>query len=237
MTDFLLVLWSFSGIATVLLLIVAIGFALFKKKTKKLWLGSGVSAIVFVVLFFAIMFSNQYDLNRAESTASSNQVLESDEEPQTTELYTEEQESEEKEVPSTELVTDEEYETNEVEKEIEEILEETFDPRTYQSGIDISELERRPDEFAGQKFMYQGKIIQVMETDTTTAYLVAINDDYNHVAYIQMPSSTLEQRYLDNDYIIFYGYYGGLYNYDTAIGGENIVPIFVVSGEHIELIQ
>lgn len=243
MTILLMILWALSGLATAALLITASGLALFKKNYKNLWIGTGVSAILFVVLFFGTIFSNQYDVNQTESTASNDQEFESNQEPQTTELYSEEQAelneetTEESEEPETETVAAEENEADELEGEVEEPTEESFDPSTFQGDVDISELERYPDDYTGEKFVYQGKIVQVMEDEPYTAYRVAINDDYDHVAYIQMFSSTLDQRYLDDDYITFYGHYEGLLEYETVIGGSKTVPAFTVNGSQIELNQ
>jgi hypothetical protein len=240
MTVLLMILWALSGLTTAALLITASGLALFKKNSKNLWIGTGVSAILFVVLFFGTIFSNQYDVNQTESTASNDQEFESNQEPQTTELYSEEQaklNEETTEEPETETVAAEENEADELEGEVEKPTEESFDPSTFQGDIDISELERHPDDYSGERFVYQGKIVQVMEDEPYTAYRVAINDDYDHVAYIQMFSSTLDQRYLDDDYITFYGHYEGLLEYETVIGGSETVPAFTVNGSQIELNQ
>ncbi|MDB0581186.1 cell envelope integrity protein TolA [Salinicoccus roseus] len=240
MTILLALLWALAGLSTVALLLTASGLAIFKKNSKNLWIATGVSAILFIMLFFGTIFSNQRDLSQTETTASNNQQTQSDQEPQTTELYREEQErmrKEESEEPANETVAAEENEADGLEEEIEKPVEKEFNASDYQSDVDISELERRPDDFSGQNFMYRGKIVQVMEDEPYTAYRVAINDDYDHVAYIQMFSSTLDQRYLDDDYITFYGYYEGLLSYETVIGGEETVPAFTVNGSHIELNQ
>ncbi|SFK95615.1 hypothetical protein [Salinicoccus halodurans] len=252
MTIILVLLWVLAGLATATLIVTALVFTLRKKKSEKLWVSSGISAVLFIFLFFGMIFSIPSSDDQSSEIASSNESggepiqteigkeaerersLEEEREENTEEV----EETEEKTEESTnETVAAEESEADELEEEIEEPTDDSFDPADYQTGIEMAELERRPDDFIGQKFMYEGKIVQVMEDEPYTAYRVAVNDDYDRIAYIQMFSSTLEQRYLKDDYITFYGHYEGLLNYETVIGGEQTVPSFTVNGSHIEIAQ
>ena len=103
-----------------------------------------------------------------------------------------------------------------------------FDPNDYDTGLTYEDLARNPDEHAFKAVTFEGSIIQVMQGDGYTQYRIAINDDYDQVMLIEVDSSQLESRILENDYIKFYGTYFGEVTYESVLGGNITVPSIVV---------
>lgn len=136
-------------------------------------------------------------------------------------------ETEELDIENTEEVTEEvDEETPEVDPE---------DLSNYRTDYDIKDVERNPAEYKDELLSFEGKIIQVMEDDVYTAYRIAINDDYDRIAYVQTLSLTLEERLLEDDYVTVYGAFDDLLTYETVLGANQTVPAFIAHGERIIL--
>lgn len=134
----------------------------------------------------------------------------------------------------------EEVDIDEPEETMEDLEEETpeIDPEdlsNYRTDIDIKDMERNPAQYKNELVMIEGKIIQVMEDDVYTAYRIAVNDDYDRIAYVQTLSITLEQRLLEDDYITVYGAFDDLLTYETVLGANQTIPAFIAHGERIIL--
>lgn len=98
----------------------------------------------------------------------------------------------------------------------------------YNTGIDYYDLARTPDYYVGQKVIFIGKVIQVLEGDTETNLRIAINADYNCVVLAYYSSDLVSSRVLEGDMITIYGISRGLYTYESTLGQDITVPLISV---------
>lgn len=159
---------------------------------------------------------------RKESSVADHTESDDEAEEENTDL-----ETEELDIENTEEVTEE------VDEETPEVNPE--DLSNYRTDYDIKDVERNPAEYKDELLSFEGKIIQVMEDDVYTAYRIAINDDYDRIAYVQTLSLTLEERLLEDDYVTVYGAFDDLLTYETVLGASQTVPAFIAHGERIVL--
>lgn len=108
------------------------------------------------------------------------------------------------------------------------------DPATYNTGITYDNLARDPDKYKGNKVVFQGKVIQVMEGDDYTQYRLAVNSDYDTVALIEITADKLSSRVLEDDIITIYGESMGTITYDSTLGGKITVPAISVNMFNID---
>src|SRR5699024_10698809 len=112
----------------------------------------------------------------------------------------EEKEKEEKETAAEEKKAEEERKKKE-EKE----------KKGYDTGITYDQLARTPDDYEGEKVKFSGKVLQVMEGNSSTVQLrMAINDDYDKVISVQYDSNCVESRLLEDEQITILGLSSGL---------------------------
>ena len=135
---------------------------------------------------------------------------------------------------------DKDLETEDI--ELEEDEEKTEEPKidpndlsNYRTDYDIKDIERNPEEYKDELFSFEGKIIQVLEDDIYTSYRIAINDDYDRIVYVQTFTTTLEGRFLEDDYVTVYGMFTDLLTYETVLGANQTIPAFLAAGNRIVL--
>lgn len=103
--------------------------------------------------------------------------------------------------------------------------EELKDPSTYKTDITYDQVARTPDDYMLEKVMFSGKVVQVMEGDSTTNQLrVAINDNYDTIMLVEYEKDILDSRILEDDYIKIYGYSMGVMTYESTLGGNITIP-------------
>ena len=98
--------------------------------------------------------------------------------------------------------------------------------------IIYDQLARTPDDYEGQKIKFYGKVIQVMESDSSVTIRLAVNDDYDTILYGQYSKSIVSSRVLEDDYITVYGTSVGTISYQSTMGGTITIP-----GVYIEKIE
>lgn len=99
----------------------------------------------------------------------------------------------------------------------------------YDTGITYENLARTPDDYKYKKVKFYGKIIQVIEGDSSTQYRIAINDNYDNVIFLEASKEIINNnRILDGDHVTFYGTSGGVITYDSTLGGKITVPAVIV---------
>lgn len=133
---------------------------------------------------------------------------------------------------------DEEYDKKMAEAKEEREAEEgnrAEDLDNYRDDVDVRDIERNPDEYMNELIVFEGRIIQVIEDDVTTAYRIAVNDDIDRVAYVETLTITLEERLLEDDHVEVYGAFHDLVTYETVMGSAQTIPAFNAHGERIEL--
>lgn len=102
----------------------------------------------------------------------------------------------------------------------------------YETGITYDQLARTPDQFIGQKVKFYGKVIQVIEGDSSVQIRLAVNDDYDTVLLGEYATSTVASRVLEDDHIMIYGTSIGTISYQSTMGGKITIP-----GVYIEKID
>lgn len=110
--------------------------------------------------------------------------------------------------------------------------EEAEKAKGYETGITYDQLARTPDDYEGQKIKFYGKVIQVMESDSSVTIRLAVNDDYDTILYGQYFKSIVSSRVLEDDYITVYGTSVGTISYQSTMGGTITIP-----GVYIEKIE
>ena len=110
--------------------------------------------------------------------------------------------------------------------------EEAEKAKGYETGITYDQLARTPDDYEGQKIKFYGKVIQVMESDSSVTIRLAVNDDYDTILYGQYSKSIVSSRVLEDDYITVYGTSVGTISYQSTMGGTITIP-----GVYIEKIE
>ena len=101
-------------------------------------------------------------------------------------------------------------------------------PADYNTGITYDTLTRTPDEHIGNKVTLSGEIVQVIEGDDASQYRMAVDQDYDKMVLIEVPTDQLSSRILENDLITIYGVSQGTIDYESTIGGTNTVPAITV---------
>ncbi|MFP3929599.1 hypothetical protein U8V08_01490 [Enterococcus faecium] len=184
---------------------------LIKKKPKKVGLIiTCVSAILFIA-GVAVSAST----NASTSTASSTSASKTDK--STSEVAN----SSSTESSDSEDVTfDSEIKEDSTPKEV--------NPADYNTGITYDTLTRTPDEHIGNKVTLSGEIVQVIEGDDASQYLMAVDQDYDKMVLIEVPTDQLSSRILENDLITIYGVSQGTIDYESTIWGTNTVPAITV---------
>ncbi|MFC7786770.1 hypothetical protein ACFQWC_19920 [Rossellomorea sp. GCM10028870] len=120
-------------------------------------------------------------------------------------------------------------EAEKAKKEAEEKrLAEEKEKKGYDTGITYDQLARTPDDYVGEKVKINGKVVQVMEGDSTTQLRIAVNDDYDTILFAQFESSVVEKRVLEDDNITVMGLSSGLLTYESTMGGNISIPGMLV---------
>lgn len=124
-------------------------------------------------------------------------------------------------------------EAEKLEKEAERLAAEEAkkaeEARGYETGITYDQLARTPDDFQYEKVKFYGKVIQVIEGDSTNNYRLAVDDNYDNIILLEASKTlTKNNRVLEGDYVTIHGVSYGLYTYESTMGGHITVPIVVV---------
>lgn len=99
----------------------------------------------------------------------------------------------------------------------------------YDTGITYDQLARTPDDYLyDEKVKFTGKVIQVMEGEDEVDLRIAVGGDYDEVILAAYDPSIVSFRVLEDDTITIYGISGGLYTYESTMGGNITVPIIAV---------
>lgn len=101
----------------------------------------------------------------------------------------------------------------------------------YKDGcqsISYDSLSRTPDVYEGTDVKFTGRVLQVCSEATSaeyySTYRVATSGRYDNVVMIYVDNYGSGTRILEDDWITFYGSYGGLYTYTTVLGASVTIP-------------
>lgn len=98
----------------------------------------------------------------------------------------------------------------------------------YDTGITYDQLARTPDDYEDKLVTLSGEVLQVLEDNGTVNIRLAVDNDYDKVAYGVYDSSLVSSRVLEGDKITVYGTSGGLYSYETVLGNNTTVPLVYI---------
>lgn len=98
----------------------------------------------------------------------------------------------------------------------------------YNSGITFDQLARRPDDYTGKYVQFKGKVIQVMEDNSSTSLRIVVDDDYDKVILATLYSDILDERVLEKDTVVIKGVSAGLFTYESIFGASITVPSIIV---------
>lgn len=98
----------------------------------------------------------------------------------------------------------------------------------YDTGITYDQLARTPDDYEDKLVTLSGEVLQVLEDNGTANIRLAVDNDYDKVAYGVYDSSLVSSRVLEGDKITVYGTSGGLYSYETVLGNTTTVPLVYI---------
>ena len=106
-------------------------------------------------------------------------------------------------------------------------LVEAFNADSYKS-VDYSKIARNPDKYLGQKLKFSGKVLQVVEGDGEVTLRVATDGAWDDVVLVAYKSDIISSRVLEEDMVVMYGKFGGLYTYQSTMGASISVPSMVL---------
>ena len=220
-----------------LLIVSAVGIWYFIKKepNRKYKNYSIIALVVFFILFGVTSPDSNTDESGKEATVSNkNESSKKDSEKEAAAAAEKEKLAAEKEAAAeAEKLAAEKEAAAEAEKlaaekeaaaEAEKLAAELGNRDNYNTGITYDQLARTPDEFKGQRVKFYGKVIQVMEGDENIQLRVAVDDNYDTIAYVEYLPSIVTQRVLEDDMITFYGTAAGLITYNSTMGGKISIP-------------
>ncbi|WP_051411441.1 coiled-coil domain-containing protein [Ruminococcus flavefaciens] len=94
----------------------------------------------------------------------------------------------------------------------------------YETGITYEQLARNPEDYKGEKVKFYGKVIQVIEGTDEIQIRLAIDSNYDTVAYCGYNPSIVSSRVLNDDLITIYGISVGTISYESTLGGKITIP-------------
>ncbi len=136
---------------------------------------------------------------------------------------------------TTELITETTTEPTTVDTEYLKKQEKEFKQscKTYS----YKTLEREPDKYKEEHVKFTGEVIQAIDSDFMCQYRINVTKseygNYTDTIYVTYFPKDDDKKILEDDIVTFYGYFDGMYTYQSAIGATVTVP--KVSAEYIQI--
>lgn len=102
-------------------------------------------------------------------------------------------------------------------------LAEVLNPANYAS-VAYSDVARTPDAYAGQKLVFSGRVLQVVESSGETDLRIATDGEWDDVVMAGFDPSIIDYRILEDDYVTVYGTCVGIYTYTATMGQQISIP-------------
>lgn len=102
-------------------------------------------------------------------------------------------------------------------------LVEVLNPANYAS-VAYSDVARTPDAYAGQKLVFSGRVLQVVESSGETDLRIATDGEWDDVVMAGFDPSIIDYRILEDDYVTVYGTCIGIYTYTATMGQQISIP-------------
>ncbi|MGG5333844.1 hypothetical protein [Enterococcus sp. AZ163] len=108
---------------------------------------------------------------------------------------------------------------------------------SYNTGIQIDDFERYPDDNIGNKSYFLAKVFQVLETDgENNHYLATVNLSETETKTVLLLVSKNEtyKNIIKGDELRVFVHFVEIFNYETTSGSNNQVPAFYIDAYKIE---
>lgn len=102
-------------------------------------------------------------------------------------------------------------------------LVEVLNPANYAS-VAYSDVARTPDAYDGQKLVFSGRVLQVVESSGETDLRIATDGEWDDVVMAGFDPSIIDYRILEDDYVTVYGTCVGIYTYTATMGQQISIP-------------
>lgn len=89
---------------------------------------------------------------------------------------------------------------------------------------DYNEYARSPELHADEQIRFNGSVVQVVEGVENTIYRIAVNGNLDNIFYVTLAADSQAQRVLENDEVTVFGTFGGLFTYESTLGGSITIP-------------
>ena len=99
--------------------------------------------------------------------------------------------------------------------------------------LEYKAFSRDPDAYTGRRIKFSGKIVQVIEDTFSVSFRIATKSGYDNVVYATYYPPEGYKRLLEDDSVVVYGVYTGIYSYETVLGSTVTIPACMV--DRIEL--
>ena len=132
--------------------------------------------------------------------------------------------------------SDEVQEDNEQQGSTDEFVTEAAPDNYADYGkIAYEQLSRTPDDYTGKTIQFTGEVVQLMEntSEGINEIRLAVNGDYDKIMYIAYEQSIMSERIIENDDITIYGWYYGIYQYESTMG--QVISVPSAYANHIEI--
>ena len=98
-----------------------------------------------------------------------------------------------------------------------------FDLSSYEK-LNYKAVARDPDAYEWKLVFFSGKVIQVLEGDTSSDYRIATKGNYDDVVLVSYTRPTGASRILEDDRVTVYGVCLGVYSYKSTGGATITIP-------------
>lgn len=99
----------------------------------------------------------------------------------------------------------------------------------YETGITYEDLARSPEDYKGQKVMFSGRVVQIVEgLFGGNAFRMSTDGSYDDIIYGTYSSNILEVRLLEDDEVTIYGVANGIKKYQSVLGSSVTLPEIIV---------
>jgi peptidoglycan hydrolase-like protein with peptidoglycan-binding domain len=99
---------------------------------------------------------------------------------------------------------------------------------TLYGKLDYKAFARDPDKYTGTRIKFSGKILQVVEDTFSVSFRIATKGGYDNVVYATYYPSEDYKRLLEDDSVVVYAVYSGIYSYEAVMGNTVSVPSCMV---------
>ncbi len=95
---------------------------------------------------------------------------------------------------------------------------------SYLDETSYEEFNRNAEMYEGLSVRLTGKVLQVIEGNTTASYRIGLENQKSSVVYVTIAVKNRDVRVLQDDTVTVYGTYDGLYSYTSTLKSTITIP-------------